>query len=256
MDLPSERLPRTRGNPPSPSRLPRGVSARGRPGEGRVLPSLLRGILVAAAYSLCLITELCPFCLHSAFSNLSIFLVLTELSSPEPSALDLCCWGGSGVGPPSVSLISRFPCAPWLDPATPLPERACISCRRLAAPQPPPALCSILPNGQVAYFPPAQTLLWSPDFISKQMPHLLQFLSLLHQFKVHSSPKTCSDWKPRKPPWSLQPTLTTPVSPLLMHIRFRSAAVVFVPSYMQAPLGHLPCLTFSLPNPRLGSLRD
>lgn len=250
MDLPSERLPRTRGEPcPALSRLPRGVSARGRPRvSGGVRSSLLRGILVAAAYSLCLITELCPFCLHSAFSNLSIFLVLTELSSPEPSALDLCCWGGSGVGLSVGLLISRFPCAPWLDPATPLPE-SLHQLPKAGSPQPPPALCSILPNGQVAYFPPAQTLLWSPDFISALCLILLQFLSLLHQFKVHSSPKTCSQTgNLRKPPWSLQPTLTTPVSPLLMHIRFRSqefAAVVFVPSYMQAPLGHLPCLLLS-----------
>lgn len=154
MDLPSERLPRTRGEPcPALSQLPRGVSARGRPRvSGGVRSSLLRGILVAAAYSLCLITELCPFCLHSAFSNLSI-LVLTELSSPEPSALDLCCWGGSGVGLSVGLLISRFPCAPWLDPATPLPE-SLHQLPKAGSPQPPPALCSILPNGQVAYFPP------------------------------------------------------------------------------------------------------
>lgn len=233
---------------PSPLPTASGVSARGRQRvRGGVRPSLLRGILAAAAYSLCLITELCPFCLHSAFSNLSI-LVLTEISSSEPSALDLCCWGGSGVGLYVGLLISRSPCAPWLDPATPLPE-SLHQLQKAGSPQPPPALCSILPNGQVAYFPPAQTLLWSPDFISVLCLILLQFLSLLHQFKVHSSPKTCSQTgNLRKPPWSLQPTLTTPVSPLLMHIWFRSqefAAVVFVPSYMQAPLGHLPCLLLS-----------
>ena len=167
--------------------------------------------------------ELCPFCPHSGFSNLSIFLVLTEFSSAEPSNLDLCSWGGSGVGLYVGLLVSRFPCAPWLDPATPPPE-SLHQLPKAGSPQPLQTLCSILLNGQLACFSPIQTLLWSPDFISVLCLTLLQFLSLLHQFKVHSSPKTCSQTgNLRKPPWSLQPTLTTPVAPILLHIWFRSS---------------------------------
>lgn len=102
--------------------------------------------------------ELCPFCPHSGFSNLSIFLVLTEFSSAEPSNLDLCSWGGSGVGLYVGLLVSRFPCAPWLDPATPPPE-SLHQLPKAGSPQPLQTLCSILLNGQLACFSPIQTLL-------------------------------------------------------------------------------------------------
>ena len=117
--------------------------------------SLLRGTLVAAVYSLCLITS-------SALSALTqaspIFLVLTEFSSAEPSNLDLCSWGGSGVGLYVGLLVSRFPCAPWLDPATPPPE-SLHQLPKAGSPQPLQTLCSILLNGQLACFSPIQTLL-------------------------------------------------------------------------------------------------
>lgn len=159
-------------------------------------------------------------------------------------------------------LVSRFPWAPWLDPATPLPE-SWHQLLKAGSPQPPQTLRFILLSGQVACFSPTQILPWSPDFISALCLTLLPFLPLLHQFKVHSSPKTCSQTgNLRKPPWSLQPTLTTPVAPVLLHIRFRSqefAAHSFCP---QLHAGSFRAFTmtftfFSLfPNPRLGSLMD
>lgn len=260
-DGPSFRM--TSKNPgitlPSPL-LPRGVSVRRRQRvSGGVRSSLLRGNLVAAVYSLSLISELCRFCLHSGFSNLPIFLVLTELSSPEPSNLDLCSWGGSGVGLYVGLLVSGFPWSPRLDPATPLPE-SLHQLLKAGSPQPPQTLRFNLLSGQVACFSRTQILPWSPDFTSALCLTLLQFLSLWHQFKVHSSPKTCSQTgNLRRPPWSLQPTLTTPV---LLHIWFRSqelAAHSFCPQLHAGSFRAftMPFTFFSLfPNPRLGSLMD
>lgn len=240
--------------------LPRGVSVRRRQREGGgVRSSLLRGNPVAAVYSLSLISELCRFCLHSGFSNLSIFLVLTELSSPETSNLDLCSWGGSGAGlyvGLQVPLgTSARPCHTTArEPASAAEgwQPSTTSNSLLHFTQWPGRLISL-----------TQILPWSPDFTSALCLTLLQFLSLLHQFKVHSSPKTCSQaGNLRRPPWSLQPTLTTPVAPVLLHIWFRSqefAAHSFCPQLNAGSFRAftMPFTFFSLfPNPRLGSLMD
>lgn len=157
--------------------------------------------------------------------------------------------------------VSRFPWAPRLDPATPLPE-SLHQLLKAGSPQLPQTLLHFTqwPGRLIS---PTQILPWSPDFTSALCLTLLQFLSLLHQFKVHSSPKTCSQaGNLRRPPWSLQPTLTTPVAPVLLHIWFRSqefAAHSFCPQLNAGSFRAftMPFTFFSLfPNPRLGSLMD
>ena len=113
---------------------------------GGVRSSLLSRNLVAAVYSLSLISELCHFGLHSGFSNLSIFLVLTELSSPEPSNLDLCSWGGSGAG---LYVGLQVPLGTSARPPYQLPE-SLHQLLKAGSPQPPQTLRFILLSGQVA----------------------------------------------------------------------------------------------------------